>query len=36
LLLLFLYRPATTLPGLVIVMIGVPVYAWFRRARNIA
>ena len=31
LVILFLYRPATTLPGLVIVMIGLPVYAWFRR-----
>lgn len=31
LLLLFLYRPATTLPGLAIVLTGVPVYAWFAR-----
>jgi len=30
--LLFLYRPATTLPGLAIVLIGVPVFAMFRRA----
>ena len=29
--LLFLYRPATTVPGLVIVLIGVPVFALFRR-----
>jgi APA family basic amino acid/polyamine antiporter len=29
--LLFAYRPATTLPGLVIVMIGVPVFVMFRR-----
>jgi APA family basic amino acid/polyamine antiporter len=29
--LLFVYRPATTLPGLVIVLIGVPVFAMFRR-----
>jgi APA family basic amino acid/polyamine antiporter len=27
---LFLYRPATTIPGLVIVLIGVPVYFAFR------
>jgi len=31
LVLLFAYRPATTLPGLVIVMIGVPVFVMFRR-----
>jgi APA family basic amino acid/polyamine antiporter len=31
---LFLYRPATTVPGLVIVALGVPVYFWFRAARN--
>ncbi len=29
--LLFAYRPATTVPGLVIVLIGVPVFALFRR-----
>ena len=28
---LFLYRPFTTLPGIVIVLIGVPVYYAFRR-----
>jgi basic amino acid/polyamine antiporter, APA family len=28
---LFLYRPATTIPGVVIVLIGVPVYFLFRR-----
>jgi len=28
---LFRYRPATTFPGLVIVLIGVPIYFWFRR-----
>ena len=27
---LFLYRPATTIPGVVIVLIGVPVYFAFR------
>jgi len=27
---LFLYRPATTVPGVVIVLIGVPVYFAFR------
>ncbi len=31
LLTLFIYRPATTWPGLVIVLLGVPVYALFRR-----
>ncbi|MEQ1884846.1 MAG: amino acid permease [Bryobacteraceae bacterium] len=31
LLLLFVYRTATTFPGLVIVIIGLPVYALFRR-----
>ncbi len=31
LVLLFVYRPATTLPGLAIVLIGVPVFALFRR-----
>jgi APA family basic amino acid/polyamine antiporter len=29
--LLFAYRPATTLPGLAIVLIGVPVFVMFRR-----
>jgi APA family basic amino acid/polyamine antiporter len=28
---LFVYRPATTFPGLVIVLIGVPIYFGFRR-----
>jgi APA family basic amino acid/polyamine antiporter len=28
---LFVYRPLTTLPGLVIVLVGVPVYVAFRR-----
>lgn len=31
LLVLFAYRPATTWPGLLIVLMGLPVYAWFRR-----
>jgi APA family basic amino acid/polyamine antiporter len=30
LVILFLYKPATTIPGVVIVMIGVPVYFAFR------
>ena len=30
---LFVYRPATTFPGVVIVLIGVPVYFGFRRAQ---
>ena len=29
---LFVYRPATTFPGLVIVLIGVPIYFVFRRS----
>jgi APA family basic amino acid/polyamine antiporter len=29
---LFVYRPATTFPGLVIVLIGVPIYFAFRRS----
>jgi basic amino acid/polyamine antiporter, APA family len=29
---LFVYRPATTFPGLVIVLIGVPIYFAFKRA----
>ena len=32
LLLLFIYRPATTWPGLAIVLLGVPVYMLFRRS----
>jgi basic amino acid/polyamine antiporter, APA family len=32
LLVLFVYRPATTFPGVVIVLIGVPVYFFFRRS----
>jgi APA family basic amino acid/polyamine antiporter len=32
LILLFAYRPSTTFPGLVIVLIGVPIYFLFRRA----
>ncbi|HEY6930759.1 MAG TPA: amino acid permease [Thermoanaerobaculia bacterium] len=32
---LFIYRPTTTWPGLVIVALGIPVYAWLaRRART--
>ncbi len=31
---LFLYRPATTIPGVVIVLIGVPVYFGFRAANR--
>ena len=31
LLVLFIYRPATTWPGLVIVLLGLPAYALFRR-----
>jgi len=30
LIVLFIYRPATTFPGMVIVVIGVPVYYAFR------
>ena len=30
LIMLFLYQPSTTLPGLVIVLLGVPVYLWRR------
>jgi APA family basic amino acid/polyamine antiporter len=33
LMVLFIYRPASTWPGLVIVLLGVPVYALFRRAQ---
>lgn len=32
LLILFLYQPATTVPGIVIVLLGVPVYYAFRRS----
>jgi APA family basic amino acid/polyamine antiporter len=31
LVILFVYRPATTFPGIVIVLIGVPIYYFFRR-----
>jgi APA family basic amino acid/polyamine antiporter len=31
LIVLFLYRPATTVPGLVIVLLGVPAYYMWRR-----
>jgi APA family basic amino acid/polyamine antiporter len=34
LLVLFIYRPATTWPGLAIVLLGVPIYALFRRVSN--
>jgi APA family basic amino acid/polyamine antiporter len=34
LLILFIYRPATTWPGLIIVLLGVPVYALFRWSAN--
>jgi APA family basic amino acid/polyamine antiporter len=34
LMVLFLYKPATTIPGLVIVLIGVPVYFAFRAANK--
>jgi APA family basic amino acid/polyamine antiporter len=36
LVLLFLYRPSTTIPGVVIVMLGLPVYAAFRRSKPAA
>jgi hypothetical protein len=32
---LFLYRPSTTIPGLVIVLIGVPLYFAFRRSAQL-
>jgi APA family basic amino acid/polyamine antiporter len=36
LLVLFIYRPATTWPGLAIVLLGVPVFfAWKPRGRGI-
>jgi basic amino acid/polyamine antiporter, APA family len=28
---LFIYRPATTWPGLAIVLLGLPVYAWWKK-----
>ena len=34
LLVLFVYRSATTWPGLGIVLLGVPVYAWWARTRT--
>jgi APA family basic amino acid/polyamine antiporter len=34
LLLLFIYRPATTWPGLAIVLLGVPVYILFRKSAS--
>jgi len=33
LIVLFLYRPATTWPGLVIILIGLPVFWFFSRRR---
>jgi len=33
--LLFVYRPATTFPGMVIVLLGVPVYFAFRRKHSL-
>jgi basic amino acid/polyamine antiporter, APA family len=30
---LFIYRPATTWPGLAIVLLGLPVYAWWSGKR---
>ena len=35
LLVLFVYRSATTWPGLGIVLLGVPVYAWWARQRSV-
>jgi APA family basic amino acid/polyamine antiporter len=32
LLILFIYRPSSTWPGLVIVLLGLPVYGWLRRS----
>jgi len=32
LVILAIYRPATTWPGCAIVLVGLPVYAWFRRS----
>lgn len=34
LVILFLYRPATTVPGMIIVLLGVPVYFLFRRGQT--
>jgi len=28
---LFIYRPATTWPGLAIVLLGLPVYWWWKK-----
>ena len=36
LIVLLIYRPATTWPGFLIVMLGVPVFVWMRRATQIA
>jgi APA family basic amino acid/polyamine antiporter len=30
---LLIYRPATTWPGFVIVLLGIPVFAWLRRTK---
>jgi basic amino acid/polyamine antiporter, APA family len=35
LLILFVYRPATTFPGVLIVLIGVPVYFFFRSRKSV-
>jgi APA family basic amino acid/polyamine antiporter len=35
LLVLFAYRPTTTWPGLLIVLAGIPVYCWMRRASDL-
>jgi APA family basic amino acid/polyamine antiporter len=32
LIVLFVYRPSTTWPGLVIVLLGLPMFYWFRRS----
>lgn len=34
LVILFLYRPATTIPGMILVLLGVPVYLLFRRGQQ--
>ena len=34
LIVLFAYRPSTTVPGLVIVLLGLPVYWWWNRQRR--
>jgi len=31
---LLVYRPATTWPGFVIVLLGIPFYAFMRRSRS--